>query len=149
MKRVFNIPPYHEEHVSQYLFISGLEFDKEPYYGRYGPEYYARYGGYKPEPYHIKFIIEVDKENKYKLERIKDFIPFKSFELIETYIKSFFPEGHALIRKEARAGRWNKDVHWAAYVFCNNKINRIEIGTHLKYITVKTIKDTLFKNGLQ
>ncbi|GAF84164.1 unnamed protein product [marine sediment metagenome] len=132
MKRVFNIPKEHADKVEKYLMLSGFEFDKT----NTGPR------SWRVTHTGVKFTLDVTKENKYKIERIEAMLPFKGWKDINDYVCSFFDDGKIILENRGRRGGQYY------FVYYNDRIHKVSIGTYIKYITRESIYNSFMKANI-
>jgi len=131
MKRVFSIPGYNAEKAEKYLFISGIKIVNKKIRKEYWGERIIE----------AIFELDVKKEDRPKLERIKDFIPFKSSRSLEKFLQEQFPPGDILVNRERGCGI-------VMYIYHNKRINRIEVSDALKYLTLERLRERLETVGI-
>ncbi|GAF84161.1 unnamed protein product [marine sediment metagenome] len=132
MLRVFNVNAESAVKAEKYLFISGFEFEKK-----------ERREKWSNDLLEVEFRLDVSKEEKFKIDRIGDFVSFKGMSQIEKFVDDFFPEGHTIYQTESgwRGGKY-------AFVFYKDKLHKIHLGKFIKYITKDCIYENFLKKGI-
>ena len=89
----------------------------------------------------IQYTFDITKDEIPKLERLKRYIPFKSFDEVNKYLLTKIPE-HKIFIKDLERGRT------VGYIFTGSKVIETFLYGYLKDTSPNSIDENLRKVGL-